>query len=265
MSPSPSARLLYSNACYNSQMGELTKNKNENPSSDISRVTDGLNALDAVKAAAKAIGSESPEIMTGVLAAVLPSSLPLVRLVHASAKGNFLKQLMVEAEVLRGQGAINEEFLKTDEAHACFSDLLDAIDKMSPDPKRYDAIRTAFLKMMGHGQTGKSGVYAQQLLRAIYDLSAGEIAVLATIYHMGNGTNDRADSWLNDVANSSGILRSEVVEGIEETLIAKRLILPRVDQPKTYPRGTDRISYGLKNRLTTFGQEVCENFMRQQS
>ncbi len=95
MGPSPSACLLYANACYNFKMGELTKK--DKSSSDISKVTDGLNAVDALKAAAKAIANKSPEILTGVLAHVLPPVLPLVRLFHAGAKNNFLKQLTVEA------------------------------------------------------------------------------------------------------------------------------------------------------------------------
>lgn len=239
-------------------MGELTKK--EKPSSDISKVTDGLNALDALKAAAKALGSESPEIATGVLSVVLPSALPVVRLFHAGAKMNLLKQVMVEAEEFRKKGKINEDYLKTDEAHACFSDLLDAIDKTPPDPKRYDAIRTAFLKIMGRAETGRGGVYAQQMMRAVYDLSAGEIVILATIYNMGNGANDQINVWHSDVASASGILRIEIVEGIEQTLMAKRLILPRVDEPKTYPLRVERITFGSRNRLTIFGQEVCELF-----
>lgn len=232
--------------------------RKEQPSADISGATDGLNALDALKAAARALASESPEILTGVLANVLPSSLPLVRLFHAGAKQNFIKQLMVEAEELRKNGAINEDYLKTDEAHACFADLLDSIDKISPDPKRYEAIRLAFLKAMSRGQSGKAGVYAQQMLRTVYTLSAGEIVVLATIYKMGTGGNDQINVWLSEVANASGILRTEIVEGIESALMEKRLILPRVDEPKTYPLRIERITFGSKNRLTVFGQEICE-------
>lgn len=238
-------------------MSELVKK--EKASSDISKVTDGLNALDAVKAAAKAIGSESPEILTGVLATVLPSSLPLVRLFHAGAKNNFLKQLVVEAEELRQKGKISEDYLKTDEAHACFSDLLDAIDKTSPDPKRYEAIQTAFLKIMGHAQTGKGGVYAQQLLRVIYSLSSGEIAVLAALTKMGSGGRVQANVWLSEVAAQSGISSSEIVEEIEQTLMQKRLIHYRADGPDTVHR-PDIIKWGQKNRLTTLGQAVCQNF-----
>lgn len=244
-------------------MGEITKK--ENPSSDISKVTDGLNVFDALKAAAKAIGTESPEILTGVLATVLPPVLPIVRLFHAGAKNNLIKQIVIEVEEFRKKGAINEDYLKTDEAHACFSDLLDSIDKISPDPQRYDAIRTAFLKALERRETGHSAPHAQQLLRVIYELSSGEIVVLATIYGMGSpGGRQAANVWLSEVANKSGILRSEIVEEIEMSLMDKRLIALRGDvaDPKRYQ---NIIQWGVRNRLTSLGQEVCDNFMRPQS
>jgi hypothetical protein len=239
-------------------MSELIKR--EKPSADISKVTDGLNVFDALKAAAKAIANESPEILTGVLATVLPPALPVVRLFHAGAKNNLIRQIVVEVEEFRKKGAINEEYLKTDEAHACFADLLDYIDKTSPDPKRYDAIRTAFLKVLDRKQTGKNAPYDQQMLRIICELSAGEIVVMGTIYKMGMGGEVRRSSWLCDVANNSGLLRLEIVEEIEESLMKKRLIYEHGDLRAAEHAVIKK--WGMRNRLTTLGQEVCETFMR---
>lgn len=239
--------------------------KNKSIQSQPIEAPESSNAFNAFRGAMQVIRENPAQFGVG-LSGLADSRFALAgRLYQAAARGTFAQQIQAEVEEMIDEGTIKPAYLETDEAHACFADLLDSIDKMSPDPKRYDAIRTAFLRALGQGQTGKGGIYAQQMLRAIYELSAGEIVVLATIYHMGNGANDRIDSWLNDVANASGILRSEIVEGIEKTLMEKRLILPRVDEPKTYPRHTERISYGSKNRLTTFGQEVCENFTQRQS
>lgn len=224
------------------------------------------NAFYAFRGAMEAIRANPAQFGVG-LAGLADSRFALAgRLYQAAARGSFAQQLQVEIEELIKQGKVSQEYLKTNEAHACFADLLDSIDRISPDPKRYEAIRTAFLKVLQRGETGTHAPYAQQMLRIIYELSAGEILVLATAYTMSRGGEVTADSWLNDVANKSGILRSEIVEGIELSLMQKRLIHARSTRS-----GAANFEYpyikvwGLRSRLTTLGQEVCETFARPQS
>jgi len=234
----------------------------EKASRDISQAADSPNALQAFKGAVKAISEESPEILTGILAQVLPPALIPVRMFHATAKGHFLKQLMIELEALRKTGQINEDYLKSEQAWACFSDLLDYIDKISPDPKRFEAIRNAFLRTLKGGATGHDAPYQQQILRVVCDLSAGEIVALAAIYKLGqNSPSMTVESWLCEVANASGLLRAEIVEGIEQSLMAKRLILSRKLPHPQFPPETPKIEWGQKNRLTVLGVEVCEKIV----
>ncbi len=205
----------------------------------------------------KAIGEESPEILAGLLATLIPQAAGPIRMFQATLKGQFLRQLLVELERLRKAGAIREDYLKSDPAKACFADLLDAIDKTSPDPKRLDAMRRAFLKTMEQGTTGHDAPYSQQMLRVIYGLSAGEIVALAAIYQMGGSAGVAAISWLTEVANKSGLLRLELVEEVEESLDRKRLIHPRA-AGKSGRESQNVLIWGQRNRLTTLGQEVCE-------
>ena len=227
--------------------------KSLKPSQSIANAADSNNALTAFKGAIRAMIEESPEILTGILGTILPPALIPIRLFHATAKGQFLRQLMVELEKFREKGQIKEDYLKSEQAWACFSDLLDYIDKTSPDPKRHEAIRTAFLKILKQGATGKDSPHAQQLLRVICELSAGEIVVLATIYKMGTAdVMSSAHTWQVNVANASGLLRSELVAAIESTLMTKRLVLPRGADNDVIPL------WGQRNRLTNLGVEVCE-------
>jgi hypothetical protein len=234
----------------------------EKPSTSLVPAAGPIDSLALLK---KAI-EESPEILTGVLGTLIPGALLPARLFHAGLKGQFAKQLTVELEEFRKKGQINEDYLKSEPAAACFSDLLDFIDRISPDPERYKAIREAFLRTMRRGEMGKGAVYAQQLLRIVYELSAGEIVVLATVYKMGSGGEVTASFWLNDVANRSNILRSEIVEGIERSLMEKRLILPRsTESAKSRPDFDYPYIkiWGQRNRLTILGQEVCELIQRE--
>lgn len=217
------------------------------------------NALTAFKAAIE----QSPEILTGVLGTLLPGALIPARLFHAGMKGRLVHQLMVELEDFRKKGQINEDYLKSEPAAACFSDLLDHIDRISPDPERYKAIHEAFIRTIRRAEMGKNAPHAQQLLRVVYGLSASEILVLAAIYPMGNPNKEiRADSWLNEVANKSGLLRSELVEETEYELIQKRLIHSRIDRANNPAHVTVINIWGMKNRMTILGQEVCELIMR---
>jgi hypothetical protein len=234
--------------------------KSIQPSRSIGNAADSPNVVDALKGALAATAEQSPEILSGLLGAVCPPALIPIRIFHAGVKGHFLQQAMAELEALRKKGEIREEYLKSNEAAACMSDLLDYIDKISPDPKRYEAIRTAFLKILSQGETGKNAPHAQQLLRVIYELSAGEIAVLAAIFKMGGTAGSVSHKkWRSDVANQSGLLRTEIVMGIEEVLVGKRLVTPiNTGMPS-------QIIWGQQNRLTPLGVEVCEHIQQEQS
>lgn len=185
------------------------------------------------------------------------------KVVQAAARGSFLQQLKEAIHGEAGAGRIKPEFLESEQAWACFADLLDYVDRISPDPERFRAIRQAFLRAMKQGETGKNAAYAQQMLRVIYELSAGELVVLASVYDLGHGASRRLESWLVDVANKSGILRTEIVETIEQSLMAKKLLLPRVAAPETFPPMVQEVQWGQRNRLTTLGQEVCEAIMKE--
>lgn len=230
----------------------------EKPSQEITRAADSPNAFVAFKGAMRAIYEESPEILTGVLGSVLPQALIPVRIFHATAKGQFLRQLMAETEELRKKGSIKEDFLKSEQAWACFSDLFDYLDKTSPDPKRLEAIKAAFLRILKNGSGADDSPHAQQLLRVVCELSAGEIAVLATLYRMGSGGQQPVRTWLADVANASRISSTEIVEGIEHTLIGKRIIFARDNGSPSFPPQTPMVIWGSRNRLTQLGIEVCE-------
>lgn len=206
----------------------------------------------------RVISTQTPEIVAGLLMNRRPMIGKGIRLLLAGFKGAFLVELSRLVEEARKRGSIKDAYLASDPAKACFADLLDFVDKTSPDPKRFEAIRNVFLRILRQGETGTSAPYRQQMLRIVCDLSAGELVVLAAVYKLGTGANKNPESWRHEVANASGLLRAELVAGIEDGLVAKRLLLPLVSTPNEFSGETTEVAWGIRNRLTLLGQEVCE-------
>lgn len=207
-----------------------------------------------LRAVFKSILEESPEILTGFLEKVGGEvfSSPM-RIFHASLKGNFLKQLAAEAEKLRRNGEVKEDYFETNQAKACFVELMDIVDKKSPDPARLDAIKKVFLTIATEKLGNRNDPLPQQILSIVGDLSAGELILLAAMYKAG-GMNvyTAVEQWISEMADKTRFMRVELVVLHEQKLIGKLLVLPR------HVATENRITWGQRNRLTDLGIAVCE-------
>lgn len=238
----------------------MPKEIQSKPSLELAAMKGGLGNL------IRAIGEDSPEILTGVLANAVTSIYgPVtgvaatvgVKLLHGVVKGQAWQQIAVALQDLKSKGKIQEDFVDSDLGKACLSELLEAIEK-DPDPRRIHALKNAFLKIASNPGKNSDAVYQQQILRLIGGLSSGEIVLIATMYRVG-GMNqyNRAEQWLNDMARETGFLDEGLVLLSEAPLMEKHLVLPR-GNPNVL------ISWSQRNRLTGLGVRVCE-FMRADS
>lgn len=210
----------------------------------------------------KATMEDSPELLTGVLGLTVAkfygpiagaSAFLGTKIIHGALKGQGFQQIAAAFKTLRDQGKIEEDFIDSDLAKACLSEILQAIDQ-SPDPRRVEAIKNAFVRIaMAPGKTDGEKIYQQQLLNTIGLLSAGEIVLLAAMFRVGGKDNYMdAVRWLNEMARETGFNDEGLVELSETPLIEKRLIRPRTLSDKS------GISWGSRNRLTTLGERVCQ-------
>lgn len=232
----------------------MTKQIQKAPSLELAAEKGGLGNL------IRAIGEDSPEILTTVLGAAVAATYgPVagmaaifgVKALHGAVKGQGWRQIAVALEELKSKGKIKEEFIDSDLGKACLSELLDAIDK-NPDPKRVLALKNAFLRIASQPGKDSEAVHQQQLLHMIGTLSSGEIVLLATMYRVG-GVNlyTSADQWLSDMATETGFRDQGLVKLSEKPLMGKHLVLPR-----TLVDGSG-IEWGLRNRLTGLGERIC--------
>jgi len=233
----------------------MAKELQKTPSLELAAEKGGIGNL------LRAIGEDSPEILTTVLSAAVTAqyghaagvaATVAVKILHAAVKGQGWRQIAVALEELKAGGKIREDFVDSDLGKACLSELLEAIDK-NPDPRRIEALKNAFLRIATRPGKESEAIYQQQILHMIGTLSSGEIVLLATMYRVG-GTNlySGAHQWLNDMTRETGFIDEGLVKLAEAPLIEKHLILPR--------QHTDAsgISWGQRNRLTGLGERVCE-------
>jgi len=233
----------------------MTKQLQKTPSLELAAEKGGLGNL------LRAIGEDSPEILTTVLSAAVTAQYGhavgvaatiAVKILHAAVKGQGWRQIAVALEELKAKGRIKEDFVDSDLGKACLSELLEAIDR-DPDPRRIDALKNAFLRIATQPGKNSEAIYQQQLLHVIGTLSSGEIVLLATMYRVG-GANLYSDAhrWLNDMARETGFMDEGLVKLAEAPLMERHLILPRQYGDKS------GISWGQRNRLTGLGERVCE-------
>ncbi len=202
--------------------------------------------------------------MTGVAATTCgPESGYVIRLIHAAAKGNFLRQLVVEVEDLRRKGKIDEEYLKTKQAMGCFMELLDVVDRITPDPERLDAVKKIFISIYKGRLNDDNDPVPQQLLAIGGSLTAGEIILLSAVYktHQEPAQHVRGESrwdhsahaWLSVMASETKFKSIALVEIHETSLMDKKLLLPR--------RHSDHSGIELNSsgqRLTDLGVLLCK-------
>jgi hypothetical protein len=98
----------------------------------------------------RAIGEDSPEILTGVLGEVVTgvygpvagvAATVGVKVLHGALKGQGWRQIAAALQPLKNAGKIKEDFEDSDLGKACLAELLDAIEK-NPDPRRIQALKT---------------------------------------------------------------------------------------------------------------------------
>lgn len=238
----------------------MTKEIQKAPNLEIAAEKGGLGNL------MRAIGEDSPEILTGVagLAATAAygpvegvAALLGVKVLHGALKGQGWRQIAAALLPLKKAGKIEEDFENSDLGKACLAELLDAIDK-NPDPRRIQALKNAFLRIAMHPGKDAEAIYQQQILHMIGSLSSGEIVLLATMYRLATPSEKytAATKWLEEMARETGLMEPGLVELAETPLIEKQLVTRRQHGDRS------GIRWSLRNRLTSLGERVCE-FMQE--
>lgn len=171
--------------------------------------------------------------------------------------GRFLRTLMDEWDYYREKGRIKDDYIQTEQHQECLQEMLDFLDKDSPDEVRFSVLKKIFLVAATEMKSMRDSVLPQQYMRLCRGLSAGEILVLSTTYHIAqNDVPKQIDSsavnWLAKIAENSGLKYWELVEIHERNLIEKNLLTRREQADRSGVR------LGKHYRLTGLGYKICQ-------
>jgi len=175
--------------------------------------------------------------------------------------GRFLETLKSEWEEYRDKGRIKNDYVDTEQHRECLQEILDFLDRDSPDHTRFAAIKRVFLNTATERLSSRDSVLPQQYMRICRKLSSGEVLVLQATFQLAKEYGESvpelgATGWLRRLAETSHLTHEELVELHEHTLMEKNLISPR--------RYGDRsgIVQTKHFRLTALGYELCR-FMQE--
>ena len=174
--------------------------------------------------------------------------------------GQFLSQLLKEWERYKEKGKVKDDYQFTEQHKACLQELLEFLDKDSPDEVRFKVLKQIFLVAASEEVSDRESFLPLQFMKIARSLTDGEIILLTTIWQIAKehkGEYDQhygAARWIQVVTEASGMKHKELVEIHEQGLMEKRLITPR--------QLADRSGVQVKPyfRLTDLGYEFC-NFI----
>jgi len=172
--------------------------------------------------------------------------------------GQFLSTFLDEWKKYREKGKVKDDYQFSEQSKVCLQELLEFLDKDSPDEIRFSVLKKIFLVAATEEITDRESFIPQQFMKISRSLSDGEVVLLSAIWSicMSNteafDKNYGADEWIREVIKASGLKHVSLVEIYEEGLMEKRLITRR-------RHGDGSGVYANPHfRLTDLGYEFCQ-------
>ena len=178
---------------------------------------------------------------------------------------NFLSVLINEMRQYREKGEIKDDYFQTDQGVDCLQEILDFIDKDSPDDVRFKAMKSAFLNIASEKNSKRVNALPLQIMKICRSLSSVEFLILAASYKMLKSDDAKDDDhnasnlgrygnlgiWTKHVVEETGLRFPELIKEHEKQLANKNLISAAFDKNSgLFPRGEFY-------RLTSLGHHVC--------
>ena len=98
---------------------------------------------------------------------------------------------------------VDPGYTQSEQHKACLQELLDCLDKDSPDQVRFDAIKSIFLTVATERLSSRDSFLPQQYMQTCRTLSSGEVIVMTTIYEA-----IQEDNWNREEKNAAEWVRA---------------------------------------------------------
>ncbi len=202
------------------------------------------------------------ELAQGITGLATSSKNDLILSVsHAFQKmrgGQFLSAFLEEWKKYKEKGKVKDDYEYSEQGKVCLQELLEFLDKDSPDEIRFRVLKQIFLVAASEEISDRNSFLPQQFMKIARSLTDGEIMLLSAVWeinkaHEGDYSQHYAAAdWIRDVTESSGMKHFELVEINEEGLMSKRLLTPRLHSDRSGVKANPH------NRLSTLGYEFCQ-------
>jgi hypothetical protein len=174
----------------------------------------------------------------------------------------FLGALKKEWDYLVEKGRIKNDYTTSEQHQECLQEMLDFLDKDSPDERRFSILKAIFLGAATKEQSTRGSVLPQQYMSLCRTLSSGEVLVLQATFAIADrgswSTTKYARDWLKTVAEESGLHTSELVEIHERKLIEKNLLTDRIAYDTSPKYARNGVDIGVNYRLTPLAIQMCK-------
>lgn len=181
--------------------------------------------------------------------------LSLSHIFQRARSGNFLSVLLKEWDKYREKGQVKDDYVQTEQHQECLQEMLDFLDRDSPDAPRFSMLKAIFLGAATESISSRDSVLPQQYMSLCRTLSSGEVLVLNSTFALtergGITLDSQASTWLEIIAKESGLESKELVEIHERKLIEKNLLTDRTFSDRSGIRG------GGNLRLTPLAVAIC--------
>lgn len=170
---------------------------------------------------------------------------------------NSLQNLKIEWDYFKQKGEIKDDYIESEQHQTCLQEMLDFLDKDSPDEIRFSFLKKIFLITATEKLSSRDEILPQQYMRICRGLSSGEVLVLlATFQRSKQGSINPNDTsvrtWLIEIAGQSSLRYPELVETHEKTLVGKNLLSQRIHSDQS------GVVLGQHYRLTDLGYDICK-------
>ncbi len=172
--------------------------------------------------------------------------------------GQFLSIFLEEWKKYKEKGKVKKDYHFTEQHKACLQELLEFLDKDSPDEVRFTVLKQIFLVAASEQESDRDSFLPQEFMKIARSLSSGEVILLKSNWEIAKSKEAKyrykrsASEWILDVKEASGMRHKELVEIHEQGLMNKKLLTPR----ELADRSGVRL-HPQHYRLTELGFELC--------
>lgn len=176
--------------------------------------------------------------------------------------GQFLSNISNEWERYKQKDKIKDDYQFSEQHKSCLQELLEFLDKDSPNELRFRIIKQIFLVASTEEISDRDSVLPLQFMKIARSLTDGEIILISAVWNFAKnheGSYDEhysANRWLEDMKQPTGLKYKILLEIHERGLIEKRLISRRTNADQS------GVQVNPNFRLTDLGYDFCQYISR---